>query len=212
MSPNLNLLFSRRWLPAAEKSRRFVPPGCAGYSRNQLEELNKFVQSYGAGGLLTFSLGVTAGDLSNITMDMVKSVAAKYMTLEQVKQIAELLSAKPGDLLLVIAGAPKVVDKSLGELRKEMGQRLKLADPDLFAFAFVVNFPLFAWNEETKRWDPEHHPLSGPGLKMCRYWKKIRGKYVLIVTTLFATVLRWPVEPSYSHSRTTVSHFPLPWL
>ncbi len=144
------------------KVKAICASGCAGYSRNQLEELNKFVQSYGAGGLLTFSLGVTAGDLSNITMDMVKSVAAKYMTLEQVKQIAELLSAKPGDLLLVIAGAPKVVDKSLGELRKEMGQRLKLADPDLFAFAFVVNFPLFAWNEETKRWDPEHHPFVWP--------------------------------------------------
>jgi aspartyl-tRNA synthetase len=82
--------------------------------------------------------------------------------LEQVKQIAGLLSAKPGDLILVVAGAPKIVDKALGELRKEMGYRLKLADPNLMAIAFVLNFPLFQWNEEEKHWEPEHHPFTSP--------------------------------------------------
>lgn len=136
--------------------------GCAGYTRNQLEELNKFVQAYGAGGLLTFSLGSVPGDISQLTPDMVKSVAAKYMTLDQMKEMARRFQAKLGDLILVIAGKPKVVDKALGELRKEMGARLKLADPNLLAFGFVVNFPLFAWNEETKRWDSEHHPFVMP--------------------------------------------------
>ena len=158
------------------KVKAICASGCAGYSRNQLEELNKFVQSYGAGGLLTFSLGTTAGDLNQLTMEMVKSVAAKYMTLEQVKQIAELLSAKPGDLILVIAGAPKVVDKSLGELRKEMGQRLKLADPNLFAFAFIVNFPLFQWSDETKHWEPEHHPFVLPWTEDVPILEKDPGK------------------------------------
>ena len=144
------------------KVKAICASGCGGYSRTQLEELNRFVQGYGAGGLLTISLGAESGDLSDLTMDTVKSVAAKYMTLEQVKQIAALLSAKQGDLILAIAGAPKIVDKALGELRKEMGQRLKLADPDLLAFAFIVNFPLFAWNEEMKKWEPEHHPFVQP--------------------------------------------------
>jgi aspartyl-tRNA synthetase len=144
------------------KVKAICASDCAGYSRNQLEELNKLAQSYGAGGLLTFALGNSAGDLNNLTMEMVKSVAAKYMTLEQVKQIAGLLSAKPGDLILVVAGAPKIVDKVLGELRKEMGYRLKLADPNLMAIAFVLNFPLFQWNEEEKHWEPEHHPFTSP--------------------------------------------------
>jgi aspartyl-tRNA synthetase len=84
------------------------------------------------------------------------------MTLEQIKEIAGQLSAKQGDLVLVVAGAPKVVDKSLGEVRKEMGTRLKLADPNLMAIAFVLNFPLFQWNDEEKHWEPEHHPFTSP--------------------------------------------------
>jgi aspartyl-tRNA synthetase len=144
------------------KVKAICAPGCAGYSRSQLDELNKFAQGYGAGGLLTFALGTTAGDLSGLTMDMVKSVAAKHMTIEQIKQIAGLLDAKQGDLLLVVAGAPKIVDKSLGEVRKEMGARLKLADPNLMAIAFVLNFPLFQWDDEEKHWAPEHHPFTSP--------------------------------------------------
>jgi aspartyl-tRNA synthetase len=144
------------------KVKGICAQGCAGYTRNQLEELNKFVQSYGAGGLLTFALGSTPGDISGLTPDMVKSVAAKYMTLEQIKEMAQRFNARLGDLILVVAGKPKVVDKALGELRREMGQRLKLADPNLLAFAFIVNFPLFAWSEETKHWEPEHHPFVWP--------------------------------------------------
>ena len=144
------------------KVKAICAPGCAGYSRTQLEELNKFAQGYGAGGLLTFALGTVTGDLNDLTMDMVKSVAAKHMTLEQIKEIAGQLSAKQGDLVLVVAGAPKVVDKSLGEVRKEMGTRLKLADPNLMAIAFVLNFPLFQWNDEEKHWEPEHHPFTSP--------------------------------------------------
>ncbi len=144
------------------KVKGICAQGCAAYTRNQLEELNKFVQGYGAGGLLTFALGSGTGDISSLTAESVKSVAAKYMTLDQIKEMASRFDAKLGDLILVVAGKPKVVDKALGELRREMGQRLKLADPNLLAFAFIVNFPLFAWNEETKRWDSEHHPFVWP--------------------------------------------------
>ncbi|OGO22122.1 MAG: aspartate--tRNA ligase [Chloroflexi bacterium RBG_16_51_9] len=136
--------------------------GCAGYSRAQLEELNQFVKGYGAGGLLTFALGGEAGEIKNMTPDLIKSVASKYMTLEQVREMATRLDAKLGDLLLVVAGKPKIVDKALGALRHEMGQRLKLADPNLLAFAFIVDFPLFAWSDDTKKWEPEHHPFVMP--------------------------------------------------
>ena len=136
--------------------------GCAGYTRTQLEELNQFVQSYGAGGLLTFALGGDCSDIDQLTLDMVKSVAAKHMNLEQIKEMSSRCGAKPGDLLLVVAGRSKVVDKALGELRKEMGVRLGLADPNLLAFAFILDFPLFAWNEDGKHWEPEHHPFVEP--------------------------------------------------
>lgn len=144
------------------KVKGICAQGCAGYTRTQLEELNQFVKGYGAGGLLTFALDGKAASLNEMTTEMVKSVATKYMTLEQIKEMARGVEAKPGDLLMIVAGKPKIVDKALGELRREMGQRLKLADHNLLAFAFVVDFPLFAWNDDTKKWDYEHNPFVMP--------------------------------------------------
>ncbi len=142
--------------------RGICAPGCASYSRSQLEELNKLAQSLGARGLLTVSLGESPGNLDSLTHDMVKSVAAKFMTLDQIKQMASRLGAGMGDLLLIMAGKDRVTNPCLGELRKEMGRRLKLASPDLLAFAFIVNFPLFEWSETAGHWEPMHHPFTAP--------------------------------------------------
>jgi len=137
-------------------------PGCGGYSRNQLEELNKLAKNSGARGLLTISLGNEPGDIGSLTMDMVKSVAARFMTLEQVKEMAERLGANRGDLLLIAAGDKKMVGRVLSDLRLEMGSRLNLIAPDTLAFAFVQSFPLFKWDEAVGRWDSEHHPFTAP--------------------------------------------------
>ena len=137
-------------------------PGGATYTRRQLDELNKLVRDMGAEGLVTISLGTSAGCLNDLTMEMVKSVAAKFLTLDQIKQMAERLEADMGDLLLIIAGRPKVVNTALGELRLEMGRRLKLADPSALAFAFIIGFPLLKRNEETGQWEPMHHPFTSP--------------------------------------------------
>ena len=144
------------------KVKGICAPGCATYTRSQLDELNKKVQALGVEGLVTMSLGTSAGSLNDLTIDMVKSVAAKFLTLGQVKQMAERLGAGMGDLLLIVAGKPKLVNVALGELRREMGYRLKLADSKLLAFAFIVDFPLLEWNEEAGRWDSEHHPFTAP--------------------------------------------------
>jgi aspartyl-tRNA synthetase len=136
--------------------------GCASYTRSQLDELNKLAQSLGARGLLTVSLSESPGSLDSLTHDMVKSVAAKFMTLDQIKQMASRLGARMGDLLLIVAGKDKVTNPCLGELRKEMGRRLKLASPDLLAFAFIVDFPLFEWSETAGHWEPMHHPFTAP--------------------------------------------------
>jgi len=137
--------------------------GGAAYTRRQLEELNSLAQGFGAKGLVTVTLGESAGgSLRDLTLEMVRSAAAKFLTLGEIKAMAERLEAKMGDLLLVIAGEPKLVNTVLGELRREMGHRLKLAAPNVLAFAYVQNFPLFRWNEEIRRWDSEHHPFTRP--------------------------------------------------
>ena len=125
-------------------------PGCAAYTRSQLEELNKLAQSLGAGGLVTISLGGSAGSLDDLTIEMVRSAAAKFLTLDQIKEMARRLEASMGDLLLIVAGENKLVNTVLGELRREMGRRLKLADPDMLAFAFIVDFPLFEWDKQDR--------------------------------------------------------------
>ena len=137
-------------------------PGCGDYSRSQLDELNKLVLSLGAEGLITMSLGSAGGSLNDLTIKEVKSVAARFLTLDQIRQMGQRLGASRGDLLLIVAGRPELVDMTLGELRQEMGHRLNLADPELFAFAFIQIFPLLRWDEETKRWDSEHHPFTAP--------------------------------------------------
>ncbi len=86
-----------------------------------------------------------------------------------------------GDLLLIVAGEDKMVNKILGELRQEMGHRLKLADPNVLAFVFIVDFPLLDWNGETKRWEPMHHPFTAPRdedmLLLDTAPEKVRGRH-----------------------------------
>jgi len=137
-------------------------PGCYGYSRNQLNELNELAREAGAGGLVTIQLEPGECSIDDITEDMVKSVAAKHLTLEQVKEITRRLNAKPGDLLLIVAGDDEQVCRALDKLRLEMGHRLGLAAEDLFAFCFVIDFPLFLWDREANHWQPMHHPFTSP--------------------------------------------------
>jgi aspartyl-tRNA synthetase len=145
------------------KIKGFATPGCATYTRSQLGELTDFVRTRGAKGLVTMALdGKPEEKISDLAPDKVRSVIAKFIKPEQMVEIAKRLKAKMGDLLLIVADKPKVVDAVLSALRTEMAQRLKLADPNLLAFAFILDFPLFEWNEEEKRWDSMHHPFTSP--------------------------------------------------
>jgi len=160
-------------------------PGCADYSRKQLDELNKFVVSLGGGGVVTIALGSAGGSLDKLKLDDAKSVVSKFLSLEQVKRMAKLFGAKAGDLLLIIAGKPRLVDNVLSELRLEVGRRLKLADPKLFSFAFVRQFPLLRWDDEVGRWEAEHHPFTSPWEEDIALLEsapeKVRGKHYDIV-------------------------------
>jgi len=139
------------------KVKGICVPGCGYYTRHQLDELINLAKSCGAQGLTTMAF---AGEA--ITLDDVKSAAAKYLTTRQLEEIAGRFEAKPGDLLLIVADKLEVVNKTLDELRREMAQRLNLADAALLAFAFVVDFPFLERNEAENRWEPMHHPFTAP--------------------------------------------------
>ncbi len=142
--------------------RVFAAHGCGDYTRHQLEELNQLATSAGAKGLLTVSLGSPGGKLSDLTQDMVKSVAAKYLTLDQVKEIAKSCGANKGDLLLIVAGEPEKIYPALDALRREIARRLNLADPNVLYFAFILDFPLIIRNQETGRWEAANNPFTHP--------------------------------------------------
>jgi len=127
-------------------------PGCAGYSRRELSELEEIAKQGGAGGLVWMAQHE----------DGLRSPAAKFLAAVELEAIRQRLEIQPGDLLLIVAGQPKVVAVSLDLLRREFGQRLELADPDLVAFAWVVDFPLLKWDDDLGRWDAEHHPFTSP--------------------------------------------------
>ena len=137
-------------------------PGGADYSRRQLDELAEQAKSNGAKGLITIALAKETPSLEKLTLDTVKSAAAKFLSLEQIRQMAQRFDAKPGDLLLIVADSLNTANKVLSELRLSLGRRLKLADPKLLAFAFVVNFPMFEWSQESGHWEPTHHPFTAP--------------------------------------------------
>jgi aspartyl-tRNA synthetase len=139
------------------KVKGICVPGCGHYTRHQLDELIDLAKSYGAQGLMTMAFTGEA-----ITLDDVKSAAAKYLTTRQLEEIASRFEAKPGDLLLIVADKLDVVNKTLDNLRREMAQRLNLTDAELLAFTFVVDFPFLERNEAENRWEPMHHPFTAP--------------------------------------------------
>jgi aspartyl-tRNA synthetase len=157
IAANTDFQVFRSALDNEGKVKGICVPGCGYYTRHQLDELINLAKSCGAQGLMTMAF---AGEA--ITLDEVKSAAAKYLTPRQLEKIAGRFEAKPGDLLLIVADKMEVVNKTLDELRREMAQRLNLADADLLAFVFVVDFPFLERNEAENRWEPMHHPFTAP--------------------------------------------------
>jgi len=132
-------------------------PGCAHYSRHELDGLINLARSCGAQGLITMAF---MGE--SVTLDTVKSAAARHLTQAQLEDIAARFKAKPDDLVLIVADKFEVLCKTLDEMRREMARRLNLADSNLLAFNFVVDFPLFEWSETTNHWESMHHPFTAP--------------------------------------------------
>jgi aspartyl-tRNA synthetase len=134
-------------------------PGCGSYTRSQLDELIGLAKTCGAKGLVSLAL---ISDAEGLAVDKASSAAAKFISPEELRGMANCFGARAGDLLLIVADQALTVDKVLDQLRREMGRRLGLIDPTLLAMVFVVDFPLFDWSEDEKRWDPMHHPFTAP--------------------------------------------------
>jgi len=131
-------------------------PGCAEYTRKQLDALTEWVkrQQVGAKGLVYVKMNQDGS---------VKSSIDKFFSPEELGKVAAATEAKPGDLILILCGNGKrKVQTQLGMLRMEMANRLGLRHPDEFAPLWIVDFPLFEWDEQTGRFDPMHHPFTAP--------------------------------------------------
>ena len=133
--------------------------GCAGYGRKQVDQLTEIAKKRGAKGLVTIALDETASPDALQESD-IRSPVAKFLTIAQVRGLAQRLGGKPGDLLLLVAGPAEVVNASLSTLRNELGKQLKLADPNLLAWGFVVDFPLTEIDKETGKLTFVHHPFT----------------------------------------------------
>ncbi|MDP6822204.1 MAG: aspartate--tRNA ligase [Dehalococcoidia bacterium] len=142
--------------------RAIVAPGCADYTRRQTDELIEFVKSSGAQGLIPMHIAAEADSLEEVTLEDIRSPIRNHVSLETLKEMARTTDAEPGDLMLIIAGPEQVVNVAISNLRVEMGRRLGLADPGVFNFLFVVDFPLFEWDDDRDGWAAMHHVFSSP--------------------------------------------------
>ena len=126
--------------------------GYANIPRRELDGLVEYAQRYGAKGLAWIQYTETE----------IKSPFKKFYSEETFQKIKEATNAQTGDLLLVVADKPLVVAQALGELRLEMGRRRGLINENEYKFLWVVDFPMFEYDEENKRWKAMHHPFTAP--------------------------------------------------
>jgi len=129
--------------------------GCSEYSRKQVDELTEFVKrpQVGASGLVYIRYGLDG---------VIKSSVDKFYTPEDLAAVVTEFTARPGDLILILAGKEEKTRSAMGTLRLEMGKRMNLLQPGDFKPLWVVDFPLLEWDEETRRFYAKHHPFTSP--------------------------------------------------
>lgn len=127
-------------------------PGKADLTRKEIDDFTKFVGIYGAKGLAYIKI------LENEW----QSPITKFLTAEEKQALQQQLDLQVGDIVFFGAGSKKIVHDSMGHLRKKLGVRLGLAKPGDYKFAWVVDFPLFQWDAEEKRYQAIHHPFTAP--------------------------------------------------
>ena len=129
-----------------------ITGGAEQYTRKKIDKLTEAVKSYGAKGMVWMKK----------TADGVSSSVNKFFSPEQLEQLADTMDAKAGDLMLIISDTNKVVFDSLGFLRRHIAGEMGLLDDNQFNFLWVVDFPLFEYDEKEDRWSAMHHPFTSP--------------------------------------------------
>jgi aspartyl-tRNA synthetase len=139
----------------AETVLAIAVPGASDYTRKQIDELTEWVKrpQIGMKGLVYIKYNPDGG---------LKSSIDKFYNEEKLKAIAGLAQAKPGDLILILAGAEERTRKAISELRLELGERLGFRKSEEFKLLWVLDFPLFEYDEENNRWVARHHPFTSP--------------------------------------------------
>ena len=127
-------------------------PQGASLSRKEIDDLTVLAKSMGAKGLAYLL----------VTDEGVKSPIAKFLTEDEIAGLVALAEARPGDLIAFVADKPETVAKVLDRLRREIATRQKLADPNTLHFAWVTDFPVFEWDEDSEQWTFAHNPFAMP--------------------------------------------------
>ena len=129
--------------------------GCSNYTRKQMDELTDFVKTpqIGSKGLVY---------IKNNEDGTIKSSVDKFYSADDLKTVIDENNSNPSDLILILAGDVKQTISAMSSLRLLMGDRLNLRDPEIFNPVWVINFPLVAWDEESKRYHAMHHPFTSP--------------------------------------------------
>ena len=152
----------------AEYITGFAATGCATYTRKQIDALTEFVKrpQVGAKGLIWIRVEESG----------VKSSIDKFYSPEEVSAMAEKCGAKAGDMVFILCGKKFKALTQLCALRLEVGQQLGLRDPKKFAPLWVVDFPMFEWDEETERFYAMHHPFTSPKPEDAEYLESDPGR------------------------------------
>jgi aspartyl-tRNA synthetase len=140
-------------LASGGRVKGIVVPGMGDASRSQIDDLVALAKRFGAKGLVHVSVAADGSAHSPVT---------RIVGEDRVAALARTAGATPGDLVLVVAGRPEVTADVLGRLRKELGDRLGLADPAILSYCWVHRFPMYQWDAENRRWDATHNPFSAP--------------------------------------------------
>ena len=140
-----------RTLSSGGEVKAIAAPGGEAFSRKDIDDLTAFVATYRAKGLAWVK----------VTADGFSSGIVKFFTTEQLETAQERTGAKPGDIMFFVADKPKVVADALGNLRLHLGKKLNLIDQSQYNFLWIVDYPLFEWNEDENRYEPFHHLFTG---------------------------------------------------
>jgi len=147
--------------------RGLKAPGCAGFSRREIDELTAVVTQLGAKGLAWIALK---------PQGKVRSPLARALTEEELAQLQSLFRAEEGDLLLLVAADEHVAAMAMGQLRLYLGHKLNLIDEDSMVFVWVTDFPLLEWDNEEERYVAVHHPFTSPVDEDLPYLESDPGK------------------------------------